>query len=105
MKMFEKALAVEPAGAHNEIAWFMAVSKHPDIFNPGEATRHATIAVELEPHPWYLDTLAEAHYANGDYALAIAIIKEAMAKEPTDMQYYRDQLDKFQKAKKQAFAD
>lgn len=99
METYEKLLPIEPAGAHNEVAWLMATSKHPEIRNPEEAIRHANIAVELEPHPWYIDTLAEAYYAKGDYDLAIAIIKEAMAKGPDDMKYYREQREKFQKAK------
>ncbi|MBI4832991.1 MAG: tetratricopeptide repeat protein, partial [Candidatus Lindowbacteria bacterium] len=102
MKAFEKVVTIEPAGAHNEIAWLMATSKHHDIFDPEAALQHANAAVELEPHPWYIDTLAEAYYAACEFDLAIAIIKEAIAKNPDDPQYYRNQLDKFQKAKEQA---
>ncbi|UCD57191.1 MAG: tetratricopeptide repeat protein [Candidatus Hydrogenedentota bacterium] len=102
MKTYKKVLSIEPAGAHNEIAWILATSKHPEIFAPEEAIRHANTAIELEPHPWYIDTLAEAYYAKGEYDLAIAIIKEAMAKKPDDMQYYQKQLEKFQKAREQA---
>ena len=102
MEMYEKVSPIEPAGAHNEIAWFMATSKHKDILDPKAAIKHANTAVELDPKPWYIDTLAEAYYSDGEYDLAIAIIKEAMAKKPEDMAYYEGQLDKFQKAKAQA---
>jgi tetratricopeptide (TPR) repeat protein len=102
MKIYEKILPIESAGAHNEIAWLMATSKHPDIFNPEAAIEHANAAVELQPQPWYIDTLAEAYYAQGEYELAVAIIKEAMAKEPKDIEYYRGQLEKFQTASRQA---
>ncbi len=102
MAMYEGVLPLEPAGAHNEIAWLMATSKHAEILDPEEAIKHASVAVELEAHPWYMDTLAEAYYANGQYDLAIAIIREAMAKEPDDMPYYQGQLEKFQKAKEWA---
>ncbi|MBI5116622.1 tetratricopeptide repeat protein [Candidatus Poribacteria bacterium] len=104
MKTFEKVVAIEPAGAHNEIAWLMATSKSHDILDPEAAIKHANQAVELQPHPWYIDTLAEAYYAHGDYDLAIAIIKEAIAKKPDDMQYYQGQLEKFRKAKEPATA-
>ncbi len=103
LRTYEKVLPLEPAGAHNEIAWFMAVSKHSEIFDPASAAKHAGIAVELEPHPWYIDTLAEAYYAGGKYNLAIALIKEAIAKHPGNLQYYEDQLEKFRKAREQAF--
>jgi tetratricopeptide (TPR) repeat protein len=99
MGIYEKILPLEPAGAHNEIAWIMATSEHPEIRDPEAAIRHATSAVEVEPRPWYIDTLAEAYYAKGDHDLAIAIIKEAMAKEPDDMEYYEKQLEKFIQAK------
>ncbi len=102
MAMYEKALALSPAGAHNEIAWLMATSKHPHILDPEKAMEHAGTAIELDPRPWYIDTLAEAYYAAGKYGPAIAIIKEAIAKEPDDLQYYHDQLKKFQDAKDEA---
>ncbi len=102
MEIYEKILPIESAGAHNEIAWLMATSKHPDILDPEAAVEHANEAVEQQPQPWYIDTLAEAYYAQGEYDLAIAIIREAMAKEPEDIEYYRGQLEKFQAASKQA---
>lgn len=102
METYEKILPIEAAGAHNEIAWLMATSKHPDIFDPEAAVEHANAAVELQPQPWYIDTLAEAYYAQGEYDLAIAIIREAMAKEPKDIEYYRGQLEKFRMAREQA---
>jgi tetratricopeptide (TPR) repeat protein len=99
MKILDKALPIEPAGAHNEIAWLLATSKYPQIFDPLTAEKHAQQAVELDPDPMYLDTLAEAYYAQGKYGLAISIIKEAIAAQPDDLQYYEDQLEKFQKAR------
>ena len=99
MRIYEMVLPIAPAGAHNEIAWLMATSEHSEIRNPKAAIRHAGIAVELEPRPWYIDTLAEAYYAAGRYGAAIAIIKEAIAKEPDNLQYYEDQLAKFQDAR------
>lgn len=101
MLMYERVLPIDPAGTHNEIAWLLATSKHPHIFDPESAVKHAITAVEMDPRPWYIDTLAEAYYAKGEYSLAINIIKEAMAKRPHDMEYYQEQLEKFVKAKKQ----
>jgi len=102
MDMYERVLPLSPAGAHNEIAWFMATSKHPHILDPEAAIKYAGMAVELEPRPWYIDTLAEAYHATGRHDAAIAIIKEAIAKEPDDLQYYENQLKKFQDAKADA---
>jgi len=99
METYERVLRINPAGAHNEIAWLMATSEHADIRDPEAAIKHATIAIELEPHEWYIDTLAEAYYATGHYDAAIAVIKEAIAKDPLDPRYYQDQLKKFTDAK------
>jgi len=99
MDIFAKAYPVEPAGAHNEIAWLFATSKCPEIFDPIAAEKHAQAAVELEPDPMYIDTLAEAYYAQGEYKLAIGVIKEAIAADSEDLAYYREQLEKFEKAK------
>jgi tetratricopeptide (TPR) repeat protein len=104
MEMYRKVLLVEPAGAHNEIAWLLATSANPEFRNPDMAIVHATKAVELEPHPWYIDTLAEAYYAKGEYDLAIAIIKEAIAKSPDNLSYYLEQLTKFEQAKAESAA-
>jgi tetratricopeptide (TPR) repeat protein len=76
----------------------MATSEHADIRDPKAAIEHAFIAIELTPHTWYIDTLAEAYYAAGRYDTAIAVIKEAIAKKPDDIKYYEDQLKKFQEA-------
>jgi tetratricopeptide (TPR) repeat protein len=99
MEMYERALPLSPSGAHNEIAWLMATSKHADIRDPKTAIEHANIAIELEPHAWYIDTLAEAYYAAGRYDTAMAVIREAIAKKPGDLEYYIEQYDKFQAAK------
>jgi tetratricopeptide (TPR) repeat protein len=99
MEMYSRVLPLDPSGAHNEIAWLMATSEHEHIRDPETAIEHALIAIELKPHTWYIDTLAEAFYAAGRYDAAIAVIKEAIAKKPDDIKYYEDQLDKFNKAK------
>jgi tetratricopeptide (TPR) repeat protein len=77
----------------------MATSEHADIRDPQAAIEHANTAIELEPHAWYIDTLAEAYYAAGRYDTAISVIREAMAKQPDDFTYYVEQLEKFQAAK------
>jgi tetratricopeptide (TPR) repeat protein len=99
LDMFAKVAPIEPAGAHNEIAWLLATSRYPDIFDPVAAEKHAEAAVELEPEPMYIDTLAEVYYAQKKYDLAIAIIKEAIAADPEELDYYKGQLEKFQKAR------
>jgi tetratricopeptide (TPR) repeat protein len=104
LDMFEKASFIEPAGAHNEIAWLLATSKHPDIFDPAAAETHARTAIELDPDSMYIDTLAEAYYAQGKHNLAIGVIKEAIAGDSEDLPYYQEQLEKFRQARDAALA-
>jgi hypothetical protein len=56
-------------------------------------------AVELERSPVFLDTLAEAYYANGFVQEAIEIIKEAIRLETGSTDYYEKQLRKFYDSK------
>jgi hypothetical protein len=49
----------------------------------------------LERSPVFLDTLAEAFYANGMIEEAIEIIEEAMSLATDDREYYEKQLRKF----------
>ncbi|HEU4365878.1 MAG TPA: tetratricopeptide repeat protein, partial [Candidatus Krumholzibacteria bacterium] len=45
-----------------------------------------------------LDTLAEVYFAQGDYDKALKIGLEGLSKEPDD-QYFKDQVEKYKKAK------
>ena len=88
----------DDAGACNAFAWFCATKK----IGLDESLPYALKAVELtDRSPGYLDTLAELYYAREEYDLAIQIGTEALEKEPSD-QYFKDQIDKFKKAKTDA---
>lgn len=102
IEMYSRVLPLEPAGAHNEVAWLMATSEHEQIRDPEAAIEHATMAIELKPDPWYIDTLAEAYYAAGRHDTAVLVIKEAIAQNPDDMKYYEGQRKKFKEAAAQA---
>ncbi|GAG37885.1 unnamed protein product [marine sediment metagenome] len=52
-------------------------------------------AVELERASIFLDTLAEAYYANGLISEAIETIKEAISLATENIGYYKKQLKKF----------
>lgn len=89
---------LDDKSACNGFAWFCATRK----IGLDEALPVALQAVELaERDPGYLDTLAELYYARGEYDLAIKIGQEALDKEPED-QYFKDQVEKFTKAKEEA---
>jgi tetratricopeptide (TPR) repeat protein len=81
--------------ALNAFAWFCATKK----VGMAEALPFAETAAELSKRdPGVLDTLAELHYAMGNYDQAIAVGEEALKKSPEDT-YLAEQLAKFKKAK------
>ena len=88
----------DDARAANSFAWFCASRK----IGLEEALPVALRAVELADRaPGYLDTLAELYYAREEFDKAIEIGVEALDKEPDD-QYFKEQVEKFRKAKEDA---
>ncbi|UCG50776.1 MAG: tetratricopeptide repeat protein [Candidatus Latescibacterota bacterium] len=82
--------------AMNSFAWFCASKK----VGMDRALPVALKAVELSGRDAsILDTLGELYYAMGEYDKAIEIGEEAVEKDPED-KYLADQLEKFNKAKK-----
>jgi Zn-dependent protease with chaperone function len=81
--------------ALNNLAWALVTAKEKELRDPPRALILAQKAVELERNPTFLDTLAEAYWANGSTIKAIETIKEAIKLEKGDTSYYQKQLDKF----------
>ncbi len=89
----------DPA-AMNSFAWF-AASKGVAM---ERALPYAEKAARLSNgDPGILDTLAELHYAMGNYDKAIEVGQEALAKDPGD-DYLTKQVEKFETAKKEGKA-
>ncbi len=65
----------------NILAWYFAVSRDTEIYNPDEAVRLALRACELTDNqrPDFLDTLAVAYAAKGDFGKAVQTIEKALA--------------------------
>ena len=79
---YEIALELEPklAFKHNTVAWIQAARKDPQLHNPASALAHAQKAVEIardkdspahKYYPHFLDTLAVAQSASGQFEAAI----------------------------------
>jgi len=68
----------EPA---NVLAWYFAVNKESEFYNPDEAVRLAQHACRLTNYqkPDFLDTLAVAYAAKGDFGKAIETLEKALA--------------------------
>jgi len=95
----------ENAEALNNLAWLYATAKDMSLRNPNEALRLARKAVELDPKPHILDTLAESYFVNGDFMHAIKAIDQALAQQPVDRPYFEKQRMKFQQHLDDAEAD
>ena len=98
---YEKAIKLRPeyTPTLNQIARLYATTEDLAVRDPQKALDYATKAVELdaEPVPAHLDTLAEAHYANGHFDEAIEIEKRALSMNP-GYEFYKEQLTKFEQA-------
>ncbi|MBN1626433.1 MAG: M48 family metalloprotease [Deltaproteobacteria bacterium] len=94
---YERILKLDPnhATALNNLSWLLVTSPDVDMRDPQRALSLAEKAVELERTPVFLDTLAEAYWANGLTEKAIETIKEAISLEKDDSSYYSEQLEKF----------
>ena len=95
---YEHALRLAPANteALNNLAWLLLTAQEPALRNPEKALLLAQNAAAKSRTPHVLDTLATAHWANGNPAEALAIEKEALDLAGTHKDFYRSQMEKFQ---------
>jgi tetratricopeptide (TPR) repeat protein len=94
---YERLLSIDSsqAAALNNLAWLLITSPDRALRDQRRALVLAEKAVVIERIPTFLDTLAEAQYANGSVEKAIEIIKEAISLEKKDNAYYKSQLRKY----------
>jgi tetratricopeptide (TPR) repeat protein len=97
VKTYEQLIILDPnqSLALNNLAWLLATVEDQTLQDPKRALVLAKRAVALERSAMYLDTLAEAYYANGMIPEAIESIKEAISVAEGDRSYYEGQLRKF----------
>jgi Zn-dependent protease with chaperone function len=98
---YEEIIAVDPerAAALNNLAWILVTAPERELRDEPRGLELARRAVALERSAVFLDTLAEAHYANGQPEEALRVIEEAISVAKGGETYYRDQLEKFTAAK------
>ncbi|MBN1104599.1 MAG: M48 family metalloprotease [Deltaproteobacteria bacterium] len=97
MEAYEKILELDDsqAVALNNLAWLLVTVPDQDLRNPKRALNLAEKAVALKRSPVFLDTLAEAYYANGLTREAVETIREAISRAEEGVDYYERQLKKF----------
>jgi Flp pilus assembly protein TadD len=96
-------LAPRNPEALNGLAWLLATARRKDLRRPKLALKLALEAVSLSPRPHIWDTLAEAYFINGRPRKALAAERAALAAGPRrNQEHYQSQLERFQKAVKEA---
>ncbi len=97
IKIYERLLAIDgsQATALNNLAWLLVTAPDKALRDPSRALILAEKAVSIDRNPVFLDTLAEAYYANGLFHKAVDAIKEAISLEKKDNRYYKRQLKRF----------
>ena len=94
---YEQAIRLAPANAEalNNLAWLLLSAQDPELRNPEKALLLAQKAAAENRMPHILDTLATAHWANGNREEALALEAEALAQAGRHKEFYRGQMEKF----------
>lgn len=94
---YEQALRLAPDNteALNNLAWLLLTAQEPTLRNPKKALLLAEKAAAKTRTPHVLDTLATAHWANGNREAALALEAEALARAGRNREFYRGQMEKF----------
>ena len=97
IRAYERALSIRPFDPTvlNNLAWTLVTAPEKGLRDPERALVLARRAVALSRNAPFLDTLAEAFYANGLYGQALGAIDEAIALAKDRRDYYLAQREKF----------
>jgi len=95
--LYERVLRLDEnqAVALNNLAWILVTAGEVELRDKKRALALARRAVALERSPVFLDTLAEALYANGLVHEAVETIREAISAARDNREYYERQLLRF----------
>lgn len=101
IKHYGDALRLNPdmAVAHNNLAWLLATSEDAQLRDPKQALEHARRAVELSKwgEATFIDTLAEALYANRNFQEAVEVQTKTLKLDPHNPEY-QDHMARYRKA-------
>lgn len=87
----------------NALAWLLVTTQDPGLRDPARALALAHRAVTAHPAAHIWDTLAEALHANHQPRQAAAAARAALAAGPQERpEYYRQQLERFERAARQS---
>ena len=95
--IYGRVIDLDPnrAVAFNNLAWLLVTTPDEGLRDSGRAIDLARRAVALKRSPGFLDTLAEAYYAEGLVMEAVRTIEEAIVRATENRGYYEGQLKRF----------
>ncbi len=85
----------------NNLAWLYATCENESLRNPNLALDLAQHAATIDPRAHILDTLAESYHINGRMEEAIQTAHAALEISRENRSYFKDQLDRFRKAREE----
>ncbi len=98
---YEQGLRMDPNDAitHNNLAWLLATSEDQKFHDPVKALEHARRAVDLSggKEASFVDTLAEAHYVNGNFQEAVKVQTRALELDPNNSEL-QEHMARYRKA-------
>jgi len=97
IETYDKIINLDPnqAVSLNNLAWILVTAPDQDLRDKVRALDLAKRAVAIERSAIFLDTLAEAYYANGRIREAVEAIDEAISVVQDGRDYYEKQLKRF----------
>ena len=87
----------ENVHALNNLSWLFATCPKEEYRNRKKTLKYATRALEQKREAFILDTYAEALFVNNDIQDAVTAAKEALNRSKDKKEYYKSQLQRFEK--------
>ncbi|MCP3871700.1 MAG: M48 family metalloprotease [Desulfobacteraceae bacterium] len=96
---YENVLRVDKENVHalNNLSWLFSTCPQKDYRDAKKALEYAKRAVEQKKEAFVFDTYAEALFINNDFQNAVMASKEALLRSKDKKEYYKDQVQRFEK--------
>lgn len=97
---YETVLRMDDKNVHalNNLSWLFITCPQAEYRDRQKAMEYAARALEQKREAFVLDTYAEALFANNDIQNAVAAAKEALTRSNDKKEYYKSQLQRFEKS-------
>jgi len=96
---YKNVLRMDHYNVHalNNLSWLFATCPKQEYRNSKKALEYAIRALEQKREAFVLDTYAQALFVNNDIQNAVIAAKEALKRSKNKKEYYKSQLQRFEK--------